>query len=71
MKIYTAAELRILRKSLGLNQDEFWLHFGVLQSGGSRYESGREVPMPVQILLNVVFGEEPDTLTRLRAAFKR
>lgn len=43
MKIYTAAELRTLRKSLGLNQDEFWLHFGVLQSGGSRYESGREV----------------------------
>lgn len=33
------------------NQTEFWSRFGVTQSGGSRYESGREVPAPVAILV--------------------
>ncbi len=40
-----------LRKSAGLNQTEFWKRFGVTQSGGSRYESGRSMPTPLKVLL--------------------
>lgn len=40
-----------LRQSAGLNQTEFWKKFGVTQSGGSRYESGRSMPMPLKILM--------------------
>ena len=39
-----------LRTKLGLNQSEFWKTLGVTQSGGSRYESGRTMPAPVQRL---------------------
>ncbi|ENO89929.1 hypothetical protein C666_03550 [Thauera linaloolentis 47Lol = DSM 12138] len=39
-----------------LKQFEFWGALGVTQSGGSRYESGREIPEPVQILLNLALG---------------
>lgn len=39
------------RKGKGLNQAGFWTRFGVTQSGGSRYESGRGLPKPVAILL--------------------
>lgn len=53
IKHYTAAEAAALRKKMWLNQSEFWGRFGVTQSGGSRYESGRDIPPPVQILLNI------------------
>ena len=33
---------REIRHRLGLNQQEFWGRIGVTQSGGSRYESGRD-----------------------------
>lgn len=36
-----------VRKSMNLTQAEFWTVFGVTQSGGSRYESGRRIPAPV------------------------
>ena len=39
------------RKQLGLNQSAFWSKFGVTQSGGSRYESGRGLPKPVAMLV--------------------
>lgn len=58
LKIYTGEELRALREKLHLNQTDFWTRFQVTQSGGSRYESGREIPNPVQILLNLAFGSE-------------
>ena len=32
------------RKKEGLNQKDFWARYGVTQSGGSRYESGRNIP---------------------------
>ena len=38
------------RNMVGMNQAEFWLPLGVTQSGGSRYESGRNIPAPVQRL---------------------
>jgi DNA-binding transcriptional regulator YiaG len=39
------------RKKEGLNQKDFWAPYGVTQSGGSRYESGRNIPKPLAILL--------------------
>lgn len=45
------ADLRAYRVSRNENQTEFWSRFGVTQSGGSRYESGRGLPAPVAILV--------------------
>lgn len=39
------------RKKQGINQKDFWSQYGVTQSGGSRYESGRNMPKPLAILL--------------------
>lgn len=39
------------RHALGENQSVFWQRFGVTQSGGSRYESGRGIPRPVRLLI--------------------
>jgi len=58
MKLYTGSEVRELRQKLRMNQADFWAHFHTTQSGGSRYESGREIPRPVQALLNIAFGSE-------------
>jgi len=54
-----------IRRKLGLNQQEFWTKIGVTQSGGSRYESGREMPKPVKELLRLVHIEKLD-LSRVR-----
>ena len=51
---------RLLRHQLGLNQEAFWGSVGVTQSGGSRYESGREMPKPVRELLRLVHVEQID-----------
>jgi transcriptional regulator with XRE-family HTH domain len=51
---------REIRQQLGLNQQEFWSRIGVTQSGGSRYESGRNMPRPVRELLRVVHVEQID-----------
>ena len=41
------------RKARGETQSEFWSRFGVTQSAGSRYESGRSVPKPVRLLMHL------------------
>ncbi|MDD5241932.1 MAG: transcriptional regulator [Sulfuricella sp.] len=51
---------REIRRKLGLNQQEFWTQIGVTQSGGSRYESGRNMPKPVRELLRLVHVEQID-----------
>jgi transcriptional regulator with XRE-family HTH domain len=53
-------EAREIRRKLGLNQQQFWSKVGVTQSGGSRYESGRNMPRPVQQLLRLVHVEQID-----------
>ena len=58
LKQYCGDEVRELRRKAGLNQSQFWAPFQTTQSGGSRYEAGREIPGPVQILLNLAFGTE-------------
>ncbi|MGE4306310.1 MAG: helix-turn-helix domain-containing protein [Novosphingobium sp.] len=55
---YTGAEVKALRKAAKLNQGEFWGRFGVTQSGGSRYEIGRDIPDAMNILLNIALGDE-------------
>lgn len=72
MKIhyYTAGELKAIRKKIGLNQADFWQRFGITQSGGSRYESGREVPEPVQILLNIAL-ERPASSAKVVELLRR
>lgn len=39
------------RQKQSENQKDFWKRYGVTQSGGSRYESGRNIPKPLAILL--------------------
>ena len=51
---------RDLRHRLGLNQQDFWRAVGVTQSGGSRYESGRNMPKPVRELVRLVHVEGID-----------
>ena len=55
-----------IRRKLGLNQSEFWGNIGVTQSGGSRYESGRNMPRPVRELLRLVHIEGID-LAKVKA----
>jgi transcriptional regulator with XRE-family HTH domain len=52
--------LRKLRRSLGMNQHEFWSAVGVTQSGGSRYETGRSLSNPVRDLVRLVHLEGID-----------
>lgn len=54
---------REIRRRLGLNQEQFWTQIGVTQSGGSRYESGRNMPKPVRELLRLVHVEQIDIKT--------
>lgn len=54
------SEPREIRRKLGLNQQQFWSKIGVTQSGGSRYESGRNMPRPVRELLRLVHVEQID-----------
>ena len=45
------SDIATTRKKENLNQKDFWARYGVTQSGGSRYESGRNIPKPLAILL--------------------
>ena len=45
------SDIAVTRQKANLNQKDFWKRFGVTQSGGSRYESGRNIPKPLAILL--------------------
>lgn len=61
------------RKRLGLNQTDFWARYGTTQSGGSRYESGRFIPIPVGILLaldELGFVTEEQLANAIKAADK-
>jgi transcriptional regulator with XRE-family HTH domain len=58
MKTITGTEAKAKRIKLGLNQTEFWGRLGITQSGASRYESGRSIPRPVQVLYVIAYGTE-------------
>ena len=55
--IFSSADALAIRSKLGMNQTDFWSPFGVTQSCGSRYESSRSIPRPVQILLAAKYGK--------------
>lgn len=61
---------REIRRKLGLNQQDFWGRIGVTQSGGSRYETGRNMPKPVRELLRLVHVEQIDLATVRREDFE-
>ena len=61
---------REIRRRLGMNQEQFWTQIGVTQSGGSRYESGREMPRPVKELLRLVHVEQIDLTQVKRVDFE-
>lgn len=68
----TPEKLVALRKEHSLSQTKFWARVFVTQSGGSRYESGHNVPRPVQLLLRLIFGSHRDArafFDRLRRPF--
>ena len=66
-KNFTAADIIALRQKLNLNQTSFWSRCGVGQSGGSRYESGRNIPRPVQMLLRIAYGTKDQADKQLSA----
>lgn len=49
---------RDFRLRLGLNQAQFWARVGIGQSGGSRYESGRLIPVQVLWALHLSYGTD-------------
>ena len=46
-------------------QSDFWSKLGITQSGGSRYENGRNIPTPVRELVRLVYIEKTG-LTKIR-----
>lgn len=63
VKTIDKIDAREIRRKLGMNQQQFWSTLGVTQSGGSRYESGRNMPKPVRELLRLVHVEQIDIKT--------
>ncbi len=64
-------DVKALRQQLGLNQSQFWSKVHVTQSGGSRYENERSVPKPVQALLALAYGPEPQAKALFESLRKR
>ena len=64
-----SAEIRAFRKRHGMNQLEFWEPLGITQSGGSRYETGRNIPDPVRLLLHLAYAPD-DRVQRLSAVLR-
>jgi transcriptional regulator with XRE-family HTH domain len=60
MKAEDNINMRDIRRKLGMNQSEFWGKLGITQSGGSRYESGRDMPWAVGQLLRLMYVERVD-----------
>lgn len=50
-KVFNLDAPQNLRKQRNESQAEFWARFGATQSAGSRYESERDIPRPMKILL--------------------
>lgn len=54
----TSVEIKAFRQKHGMNQSAFWGRVGVTQSGGSRYESERNIPQPVRLLLHIAYAPD-------------
>ncbi|PKO87262.1 MAG: transcriptional regulator [Betaproteobacteria bacterium HGW-Betaproteobacteria-12] len=49
-------DAKVLRQKLGLTQTDFWARVGSVQTAGSRYESGRDMPTQVAWVLHIAYG---------------
>ena len=56
-----------MRQKAGLNQSRFWSVVGIGQSAGSRYESGRNIPRPVKMLLRIAYGTKAQSAKQVDA----
>ena len=56
-----------MRQKAGTNQSVFWSRVGIGQSAGSRYESGRNIPRPVQMLLRSAYGTKAQAAKQVEA----
>ena len=56
-----------MRKKLNVNQTQFWSRVGIGPSAGSRYESGRNIPRPVQMLLRIAYGTKAQAAKQMEA----
>lgn len=65
------SEARKLRERLGQNQTTFWSRVTVQQSAASRYESGREIPESVQLLLMMAYGTDKQSAAALAGLRKQ
>lgn len=63
--VITGLQAKEMRSKTGQNQSQFWNPLGVTQSGSSRYESGRAIPRPTQLLLTLKVGSKKDRLAAL------
>ena len=55
---FTADQVKAMRLKSGLTQYDWWSPFGVSQSGGSRYESGRGMAKSIHLLIAIRHGTE-------------
>lgn len=63
----TGEQAKAIRMKMGMNQTDFWSKIGITQSGSSRYEAGRKIPMPTQTLLMMAYGPENRAYTLYKA----
>ena len=56
-----------MRQKAGTNQSVFWSRVGIGQSAGSRYESGRNIPRTVQMLLRIAYGPKAQSAKQVEA----
>lgn len=63
----TGEDALAMRQKAGLNQSRFWSVVGIGQSASSRYESGRNIPRPVQMLLRIAYGAKAQAAKQVEA----
>jgi DNA-binding transcriptional regulator YiaG len=61
----TGKEVRHWRRSLNMNQADFWRRVFVTQSGGSRHESAGYLPEHIDCLLRLIYCSEKEALAQL------
>lgn len=63
----TGEQLTALRWGRGETQHKFWRKLGVSQACGSRYEGGRDMPEPVELLISLIYAPTSDeAVSRLK-----
>ena len=51
LKTFDPDRIRLIRRRASMTQSDYWSRFGVTQSGGSRYETMRDMPTPTAMLV--------------------